>query len=144
VRKLISIGLILALLVTFVVPVVVAAQDQSAEDNCTTCPTADTPCPVNIPPCATRSPGGAILWALLGTTYIMGRAVGDVTEHLAGTLGCWVDVLARPVGGVLMAVAEGLGGLLSGLGDLIGMEGILGPIGDMLTSLADVLSEYMS
>jgi hypothetical protein len=132
VRKLISIGLILALLVTFVVPVVVAAQSQSG--NCT----------VPTPECSTRSPGGAILWALLGTTYIMGRAVGDVTEHLAGTLGCWVDVLARPVGGVLMAVAEGLGGLLSGLGDLIGMEGILGPIGDMLTSLADVLSEYMS
>jgi hypothetical protein len=142
VRKLISIGLILALLVTFVVPVVVAAQSQSG--NCTTCPTAETPCPVPTPPCATRSAGGAILWALLGTTYIMGRAVGDVTEHLAGTLGCYVDVLARPVGGVLMAVAEGLGGLLSGLGDLIGMQGILGPIGDMLTSLADTMSEYLS
>jgi hypothetical protein len=73
----------------------------------------------------------------------MGRAVGDVTEHLAGTLGCYVDELAVPVFGLIAALAEGLGGLLGGLGGLIGMESIFDPIGQMLTDLAGVLADLL-
>jgi hypothetical protein len=91
----------------------------------------------------TKSAGGAVLWSLLATTYIMGRAVGDVTETLAGTLGCYVDTLAKPLGGAIAAVFTGLGGLLKGLGTLIGMEDILDPIGDMLMEIEDLIKEFM-
>lgn len=139
-RKLISIGIILALLVTFVVPAVVAAGGGSV--NCTCGP--DAPCPA-VPPttCPTDSAGGAVLWSLLSTTYLMGRAVGDVTETLAGTLGCYVDELAPTVFGVIAALATGLGGLLSGLGSLIGMSNILDPIGKMLTDLASTITSLL-
>jgi hypothetical protein len=138
VRKLISIGLILALLVTFLVPVAVGA-----DQNCTECG-VDGPCPAPIPPCTTDTAGGAILWTLLGTSYIMGRAVGDTTEHIAGTLGCYVDELARPVGGVLYALMNGLGGLLGGLGEMIGMQDIFDPLAGMLTGIADAMEEFLS
>jgi len=145
VRKLISIGLILALLVTFVVPVTVGAQGvdpQEYWDECEECG-PEAPCPVPIPPCQTETAGGAILWTLLGTAYLMGQAVGDTTEHIAGTLGCYVDGLARPLGGLIYAVMNGLGGLLEGLGSMIGMEDIFGPIGDMLSGIADVMEEFL-
>jgi len=73
----------------------------------------------------------------------MGRAVGDVTETLAGTLGCYVDELAVPLFGVIAALATGLGGLLSGLGGLIGMSDIFDPIGAMLTDLASVITDLL-
>jgi hypothetical protein len=73
----------------------------------------------------------------------MGRAVGDVTEHLAGTLGCYVDELAVPVFGLLSALAEGLGGLLQGLGGLLGMENIFDPLGQMLIDLAGVVADLL-
>jgi hypothetical protein len=137
VRKLISIGLILALLVTFLVPVAVGAAQ-----NCTECG-VDAPCPADVPPCTTDTAGGAILWTLLGTSYIMGRAVGDTTEHIAGTLGCYVDELAKPVGGVVYSLMNGLGGLLEGLGTMIGMEDIFGPLADMLTGIADAMKAFI-
>jgi len=139
VRKLISIGLIVALLVTFLVPVAVGAQEQ---DPCDVCG-VDAPCPAEVPECQTDTVGGALLWSLLGTSFIMGRAVGDTTEHLAGTLGCWVDELAVPTFGVAGAILEGLGGLLGGLGEMLGMEGIFNPIGDMLAALADVIADFL-
>jgi hypothetical protein len=141
VRKLISIGIILALLVTFVVPVVVAAGTGCTTN--TTCAPA-SPNPAQPPTCCpTDSAGGAVLWSLLSTTYIMGRAVGDVTETLAGTLGCYVDELAPTVFGVIAALATGLGGLVSGLGSLIGMSNILDPIGKMLTDLASTITSLL-
>lgn len=73
----------------------------------------------------------------------MGRAVGDVTETLAGTLGCYVDELAPTVFGVIAALATGLGGLVSGLGSLIGMSNILDPIGKMLTDLASTITSLL-
>lgn len=137
VRKLISIGLVIALLVTFLVPVAVGAQR-----DCDECGPED-PCPAGTPDCNTDTIGGALLWSLLGTTFIMGRAIGDTTEHLAGTLGCWVDELAAPTFGLLGAITDGLGGLLGGLGELIGMESIFGPIGDMLAAVADVIADFL-
>jgi len=138
VRKLISISLIIALLVTFLVPVAVGAQD-----NCDVCG-PDMPCPMPTPEdCPTDTVGGALLWSLLGTSAIMGRAVGDTTEHLAGTLGCFVDELAVPAFGLMGALLEGIGGLLGGLGGMLGMEGIFDPLGDMLAGLADVIADFL-
>ncbi len=73
----------------------------------------------------------------------MGRAVGDVTEHMAGTLGCYVDELAPPTFGVMGALMEGIGGLVGGLGAMIGMEDLLDPIAGMLESIADVLADLL-
>jgi hypothetical protein len=73
----------------------------------------------------------------------MGRAVGDVTETLAGTLGCYVDELAVPVFGLVAALSNGLGGLLSGLGTMLGMSDIFDPIGKMLTDLASVIQDLL-
>jgi len=87
--------------------------------------------------------GGALLWTLLSTTYLMGRAVGDVTETIAGTLGCYVDELAVPVFGLVAALMTGLGGLLDGLGTLIGMESIFGPLASMLADIADVITNLL-
>lgn len=137
-RKLISIGIVLALLVTFLVPVAVGAAD-----NCDTCG-VDNPCPAEVPTdCGTNTVGGALLWTLLGTSYIMGRAVGDVTEHMAGTLGCFVDELAPPSFGVMGALMNGIGGLVGGLGEMLDMENILTPIADMLADIADVLDDLL-
>jgi len=143
VRKLISISLIIALLVTFLVPVAVGAQDDYVPSQyCEDCG-PEEPCPMPTPPCTTDTVGGALLWSLLGTSAIMGRAVGDTTEHLAGTLGCWVDELAVPTFGLIGALMEGIGGLVGGLGEMLGMEGIFGPIGDMLAGLADVIADFL-
>jgi hypothetical protein len=103
----------------------------------------EPPCVVTTPDCQTDTLGGSLLWTLLGTSYIMGSAVGDVTEHLAGTLGCWVDELAVPTFGVIGALTEGLGGLLSGVGELVGMSGILDPLGEMLSSIGNVIMDTL-
>jgi len=154
VRKLISISVVIALLVTFLVPVAVSAQEQcdcgelggvECDEYCDECAACgpDMPCPMPTPPCTTDTVGGALMWSLLGTSAIMGRAVGDTTEHLAGTLGCWVDELAVPTFGLIGALMEGIGGLVGGLGEMLGMEGIFGPIGDMLAGLADVIADFL-
>jgi hypothetical protein len=142
VRKLISISLIIALLVTFLVPVAVGAADYQPSTHCDECAPEEV-CPMETPDCTTDTVGGALLWSLLGTSAIMGRAVGDTTEHLAGTLGCWVDELAVPTFGLIGALLEGIGGLLGGLGGLIGMESIFDPLGDMLAGLADVIADFL-
>jgi hypothetical protein len=138
VKKLISIGIVLALLVTFLVPVAVGAQD-----NCATCGPGE-PCSMQIPPCKTDTVGGALLWTLLGTTAIMGKAVGDTTSHIAGTLGCYVDKLAAPTFGLMGVVATGLGGLLDGLGTMIGMTSIIGPIATMLKSISTEIQKFIT
>jgi hypothetical protein len=142
VRKLISISLIVALLVTFLVPVAVSAQDYQPSAHCEECGPEEV-CPMPTPECTTDTVGGALLWSLLGTSAIMGRAVGDTTEHLAGTLGCWVDELAVPGFGLVGALLEGIGGLLGGLGEMLGMEGIMDPLADMLAGLADVIADFL-
>ena len=141
-RKLISIGMIVALLVTILVPVAVGAADYQPSEHCEDCPPAEV-CPMPTPQCTTDTVGGALLWSLLGTSAIMGMAVGDTTEHLAGTLGCWVDELAVPTFGLIGALLEGIGGLLGGLGEMLGMEGIFDPLGDMLAGLADVIADFL-
>jgi len=120
VRKLLSIGIILALLVTFIVPVVVAAQD----DEC--CQYTPQPC-APIPDRTTKTLAGAFAWTMLGTMDIMGKAVCTTTSNMACNLGGWSDQLG--VIGVDVASAA-----LSGIGDLI--PPLLSAIG--LTAFADL------
>jgi len=105
------------------------------------CP--ESPCAVATPECQTETLGGGLLWSVLGTAYIMGRAVGDVTEHIAGTLGCWVDELGAPTFGGIGVLTEGLGGLISGVGDLIGMSDIFDPLGEMLSAIGNVIEDLL-
>jgi hypothetical protein len=148
VKKLISIGIVLALLVTFLMPVAVGAQcpggcPGTTTDECVCGP--DDPCAANPPTnCGTDSVGGGVLWALLGTTYIMGKAVGDVTQQLAGSLGCYVDELSAPVFGIVGALLTGVGGIVDGLGTMIGMTDILGPIATMLKDIATTLEDLLT
>ncbi len=103
----------------------------------------ESPCAVPIPECQTESAGGGLLWSLLSTAYIMGKAVGDVTQTLAGTLGCWVDELAVPTFGAIGVLTEGLGGLISGVGDLLNMGYIFDPIGEMLSAIGNVITNVL-
>ena len=119
-RKLLSIGIILALLVTFIVPVVVAAQD----DEC--CQYTPQPC-APIPDRTTKTLAGAFAWTMLGTMDIMGKAVCATTSNMACNLGGWSDELG--VIGVDLTAAT-----LSGIGDLI--PSLLSAIG--LTQFADL------
>ena len=119
-RKLLSIGIILALLVTFIVPVVVAAQD----DEC--CQYTPQPC-APIPDRTTKTLAGAFAWTMLGTMDIMGKAVCTTTSNMACNLGGWSDELG--VIGVDLTAAT-----LSGIGDLI--PSLLSAIG--LTAFADL------
>jgi len=137
VRKLISIGVVLALLVTFMVPVVVGAQDE-----------CDNPCDYTPPECGplpektTRSLAGAAVWTMLGIQDIMGRAVCATTGQMACNLGGWSDelgVIAVDVAQVGLdgladlieavinqflsdyaSLGESLGGLLRGISDALG------------------------
>lgn len=136
-RKLISIGVVLALLVTFMVPVVVGAQDE-----------CDNPCDYTPPECGplpektTRSLAGAAVWTMLGIQDIMGRAVCATTGQMACNLGGWSDelgVIAVDVAQVGLdgladlieavinqflsdyaSLGESLGGLLRGISDALG------------------------
>jgi hypothetical protein len=103
----------------------------------------ESPCAVSIPECQTKSPGGGLLWSILGSTYIMGKAVGDVTEQLAGTLGCFIDDLAVPTFGAIGAITTGLGGMISGVGDLLNMGAIFDPIGDMLLAIGNAIEDAL-
>jgi len=104
----------------------------------------EQPCPAEIPECPTETAGGSLIWSILGTSYIMGRAVGDVTEHMAGTLGCWVDELAVPTFGVIGVLTEGLGGLISGAGEIVGMSDIFDPLGEMLSAIGNVIKDALT
>jgi len=102
-----------------------------------------SPCALPTPECPNETLGGSLLWSLLGTIDIMGKAVGDVTEHMAGTLGCWVDELGVPTFGVVSALTEGLGELLSGLGELVGISDIFDPLGEMLSEIGNVIEDLL-
>jgi len=104
VRKLLSIGIVLALLVTFVVPVVVAAQDEC----CDYVPPEVAP----LPDRTTKTLAGAVMWTLLGTADVMGKAVCATTSQMAGNLGGWSDELGVIGVGVTGAALDGLAGLL--------------------------------
>jgi len=133
VKKLLSLGVVLALLVTFLVPVAVGAQDDRCEYQPPDCP--------ELPAKTTRSLAGAAVWTTLAATDIMGTAVAQTTGMLACNLGGWSDELGIIAAEGLGVVLEGLGPLVVALGDMIGMPDLFGPIAELLVKLGGVISE---
>jgi len=136
VRKLISIGVVLALLVTFMVPAAMGAQDE-----------CDNPCDYEAPECGplpsktTKTLAGAAVWTYLGVQDIMGRAVCATTGQMACNLGGWSDELGVIAVDVSAAVLDGLAGLIESVVDAFLEEyAELGTaIGDMLRQIADAI-----
>jgi hypothetical protein len=133
VRKLLSIGIVLALLVTFIVPVVVAAQDECCEWT--------PPDPVPMPDRTTKTLAGGVMWTLLGVSDIMGKAVCATTGQMAANLGGWSDELGVIGVEVTAAALEGIAGLLeAAIGQFLpDFEELGAGIADLLKGIADVL-----
>jgi hypothetical protein len=134
VRKLISIGVILALLVTFVVPVVVAAEE---ENPCDYTPPEGGPLPAKT----TKTLAGAAVWTYLGVQDIMGRAVCATTGQMAANLGGWSDELGIIAVDVSGAVLDGLAGLVEAAIKqfLPDYEALGTSVADMLRSISSAL-----
>jgi hypothetical protein len=134
VRKLLSIGIILALLVTFIVPVVVAAQDDCCEW---------TPPPaVPMPDRTTKTLAGATMWTLLGVSDIMGKAVCATTGQLAANMGGWSDELGVIGVDITVAALKGIGPLIEGvIGQFLpDFADLAGGVVDLLDGIADALA----
>jgi hypothetical protein len=134
VRKLLSIGIVLALLVTFIVPVVVAAQDDCCEWS--------PPPAVPMPDRTTKTLAGATMWTLLGVTDIMGKAVCATTGQMVANLGGWSDELGVIGVDVSVAALRGIGGLLEGvIGQFLPDFADLGAgVVDLINGIADALA----
>ena len=134
-RKLLSIGIVLALLVTFVVPVVVAAQD--LEECCGYTPPEAAPLPDRI----TKTLAGSVMWTLLGTMDIMGGAVCAVTSQMAGNLGGWSDELGVIGVEITASALDGIAGLVElAFDQFLDMAELGTSIGDLLRGIAEVLA----
>ena len=132
-RKLLSIGIVLALLVTFIVPVAVAAQDECCEWT----PPAATP----MPDRTTKTLAGATMWTLLGVTDIMGKAVCATTGQMAANLGGWSDELGVIGVDVTVAGLQGVAGLLEFvMAEFLGMADLGESIAELISGIADALS----
>jgi hypothetical protein len=129
VKKLISIGVILALLVTFIVPVVVAAQDE-CDNPCDYTPPDGGPLPAKT----TKTLAGAAVWTYLGVQDIMGRAVCATTGQMAANLGGWSDELGIITVDVSGAVLDGLASLVEAA-----ITQFLPDFADLGTSVAELL-----
>jgi hypothetical protein len=135
VRKLLSIGIVLALLVTFVVPVVVAAQD---DECCGYTPPEAVPLPDRI----TKTMAGSVMWTLLGVSDIMGQAVCATTGQMAANMGGWSDELGVIGVEITAAALDGIAGLLEAvIGQFLpDFEDLGASVGDLLRLIADVLA----
>ena len=132
-RKLLSIGIVLALLVTFIVPVVVKAQ----EDCCEWTPPPATP----MPDRTTKTLAGATMWTLLGVTDIMGKAVCATTGQMAANLGGWSDELGVIGVDVTVAALDGIGPLLEYImGEFLGMADLGASLADLISGIAGALA----
>jgi hypothetical protein len=137
VRKLLSISIVLALLVTFVVPVAVAAQDTWEEECCGYTPPEAAP----LPDRNTKTLAGGVMWTLLGASDIMGQAVCAMTSMMAGTLGGWSDELGVIGVDITAAALDGIAGLVEYAFDaFLGMADLGTSIADLLKGIAEVLA----
>jgi len=135
VRKLLSIGIVLALLVTFVVPVVVAAQD---DECCGYTPPEAAPLPDRI----TKTMAGSVMWTLLGVSDIMGQAVCATTSQMAANLGGWSDELGVIGVDITVAALDGIAGLLETAITqfLPDFEDLGIAVGDLLRKISEALA----
>lgn len=133
-RKLLSIGIVLALLVTFVVPVVVAAQD---DECCGYTPPDAVPLPDRI----TKTLAGSVMWTMLGTMDIMGKAVCATTGQMAANLGGWSDELGVIGVEITASALDGIAGLVElAFDQFLDMADLGTSIGDLLRGIAEVLA----
>jgi hypothetical protein len=134
VRKLLSIGIVLALLVTFIVPVVVAAQDECCEWT--------PPDAAPMPDRTTKTLAGATMWTMLGVMDIMGKAVCATTGVMAANLGGWSDELGVIAVDVSVAALHGVAGLLdTAIGQFLpDFEELGGDVADLINGIADALA----
>ena len=133
-RKFLSIGIVLALLITFVVPVVVAAQDECCEWT----PPDAAPLPAKI----TKTLAGGVMWTMLGTMDIMGQAVCATTGLMAGNLGGWSDELGVIAVDVTSTALSGIGDLIPALLSALGLtayEDLGTQLANFLKSIGDAL-----
>ena len=137
-RKLLSIGIVLALLVTFVVPVAVAAQDTWEEECCGYTP----PTPAPMPDRTTKTLAGAAMWTLLGTMDIMGKAVCATTGQMAANLGGWSDELGVIGVGVAASALSGIGDLIPALLSALGLTAFE-DLGTALAGFLDSIAEAL-
>ena len=134
-RKLISIGVILALLVTFMVPVVVGAQEE-CENPCDYEPPECGP----LPPKTTKTLAGAAVWTYLGVQDIMGRAVCATTGQMACNLGGWSDELGVIAVDISGAMLDGVAGIIEMvMADFLDMADLGESVGDLLRGIAEAL-----
>jgi len=135
VRKLLSIGIVLALLVTFVVPVVVAAQD---DECCGYTPPEAVPLPDRI----TKTMAGSVMWTLLGVSDIMGQAVCATTSQMAANMGGWSDELGVIGVDITVAALDGIAGLLETAITqfLPDFEDLGIAVGDLLRKISEALA----
>jgi hypothetical protein len=135
VRKLISIGVVLALLVTFMVPVALGAQDE-CENPCDYTPPECGP----LPERTTKTLAGAAVWTMLGVSDIMGRAVCATTGQMACNLGGWSDELGVVAVDVTGAALDGLAGIIEMvMADFLDMADLGESIGDLLRGIAEAI-----
>jgi hypothetical protein len=136
VRKLLSIGIVLALLVTFVVPVIVAAQDNG--ECCGYTPPEAAPLPDRI----TKTLAGAAMWTMLGTADIMGKAVCATTGQMAANLGGWSDELGVIAVDVTASALSGIGDLIPALLSALGLTAYA-DLGDSLASFLSSIADAL-
>ena len=134
-RKLLSIGIVLALLVTFVVPVVVAAED---DECCGWTPPDAAP----MPDRTTKTLAGGVMWTLLGVSDIMGQAVCATTGQMAANLGGWSDELGVIGVDITVAALDGIAGLLETAITqfLPDFEDLGIAVGDLLRKISEALA----
>ena len=131
-RKLISIGVVLALLVTFMVPVVVGAQDECCDYTPPECGP--------LPEKNTETLAGAAVWTMLGVQDIMGRAVCATTGQMACNLGGWSDELGVVAVDVSGVVLDGLAGILEFvMEEFLGMGELGDSIGELLRGISEAI-----
>ena len=135
-KKLISIGVALALLTMVVAPAAVGAGEE------------DWTPPTPQPPVATNETGldtlpGGIVWTYLGVQDIVGQATADATQHIAAVLGGWSDELADPAFTALDGVLGGVGDLLVEILDLAGMPDLGPPIQGIFAAIAGFFSDLL-
>ena len=131
-RKLISIGVVLALLVTFMVPVAVGAQDECCEYT--------PPQGAAMPDKTTKTLAGAAVWTYLGVQDIMGRAVCATTGQIAANLGGWSDELGVIAVDVSAATLDGVAGILEyAMEEFVGMPELGESLGALLRDIAEAI-----
>ena len=132
-RKLVSIGIVLALLVTFIVPVIVAADDQ--------CCGYTPPTAAPLPDKTTKTLAGAAVWTMLGVADIMGKAVCQTTGQMAANLGGWSDQLGVIATDIAGTTFTGLASALNYVvGTMLGMTDLGKAISDILKGIGTAIT----